>query len=69
MSEPDPDKEYTGDVYVNVRLPKDEYDTLKSMIKRDEAAHLVVKWIRAFLYVAVPLASLYAFYKSLGGQP
>lgn len=67
MSEPE--QEYKGDVFVNVRLPKDEYDTLKDIIKRDQAAHIVWKWVRAFLAVAVPIATLYGIYKAMGGQP
>ena len=57
----DEDKEY--EVYVTVRLRKDEYDTLKNIIRRDEAASMIWRWIKAVLYVAVPLTTLYTFFQ------
>lgn len=50
-------------------LDEEEIQALRDMIKREQAASLVWKWFKAILYVAVPLATLYSIYKSLGGQP
>lgn len=54
---------------MNDDLSDEEIKVLKDMIKREQAASLIWKWFTTFLYVAVPIASLYAFYKTLGGQP
>lgn len=50
-------------------LSQDDIKVLKAIVKREEAASLIWKWVTAFLYVAVPIGTLYGIYKSLGGHP
>lgn len=50
-------------------LDEEDLKELKQLLNERRGAKVVWKWFTSFLYVAVPLASLYAFYKSLGGQP
>lgn len=50
-------------------LSEDEIQVLKDMVEREKAVTRVWGWIKNFLYVAVPITTLYAFYKSMGGQP
>ncbi len=50
-------------------LSDEEMKVLKAVIKREEAANLIWKWVRNLLMVAVPVATLYSIYKALGGQP
>lgn len=50
-------------------LSDDEIKVLRDMVERERAVGLIWGWIKAFLYVAVPAATLYSMYKSFGGQP
>lgn len=50
-------------------LSDDEIKVLKDMVEREKAVSRIWGWIKNFLYVAVPITTLYAFYKSMGGQP
>lgn len=50
-------------------LSDDEIQVLKDMVEREKAVTRVWGWVKNFLYVAVPITTLYAFYKSMGGQP
>lgn len=50
-------------------LSDEEIEVLKEVVKREQAASLIWKWIRALLMVAVPIATLYSLYKASGGQP
>lgn len=50
-------------------LSEDEIKELKQILDERKGARLIWKWLTAFLAVAVPLATLYGLYKSMGGQP
>ena len=48
---------------------EEDLKELKEFLNERRGAKLLWKWLTTFLAVAVPLASLYAFWKSMGGQP
>jgi hypothetical protein len=50
-------------------LSQEDIKVLKDMVEREKAVSLIWGWVKAFLYVAVPAATLYSLYKSFGGQP
>ena len=50
-------------------LNEEDIRVLKEIVKREQAATLIWKWFKAFLMVAVPIATLYSIYKASGGQP
>lgn len=54
---------------MNDQFSEEEIKALKDVVKREQAAGLIWKWIKAFLMVAVPIATLYSLYKASGGQP
>lgn len=50
-------------------LDDEEIKVLKAIVKREEAATLIWKWFTTFIGVAIPVIGIYAFWKSLGGNP
>lgn len=54
---------------MNEELSPEEIEILKGIVKREEAINWFWGWVKAFLAVAVPVATLYALYKNYGGQP
>lgn len=46
-------------------LTEDEIKILRDIVEREKAVTRVWGWIRAFLYVAVPVTTLYSFYELL----
>jgi protein-S-isoprenylcysteine O-methyltransferase Ste14 len=49
-------------------LSEEEIKVLKEVAKREVAVGLVWSWIRNFLYVAVPITTLYTFFEYLRGR-
>jgi hypothetical protein len=54
---------------MNDQLDEEEIKVLREIVEREKAAKLIWKWFTTFLGVAIPIIGIYAFYKSLGGQP
>lgn len=50
-------------------LDEDDLKVLREIIEREKAAKLIWKWFTTFLGVAIPIIGIYAFWKSLGGNP
>lgn len=46
-------------------LSEEEIRVLKDMVEREKAVTRVWGWVKAFLYVAVPITTLYSFYELL----
>lgn len=43
-------------------LSDDEVKVLKEIVEREKAVSKIWGWIKSFLYVAVPVTTLYSFY-------
>jgi len=46
-------------------LDPDEVKILRQMVEREKAVGLIWGWVKTFLYVAVPITTLYSFYELL----
>lgn len=60
---------YAGE-YVNVRLPRPEYEMLKAMLAREQAVSWFWRWVKSCLFVAVGgMLSIYALVEYWKAKP